>query len=288
MIKYFILILCLTTLTHAQDTEEEVLEVPDPAMTTPVVTTTESKNPLDDDKDFKARKGHLVTTFGAEGMTYEVPFEFDGVRKDFKPGDQELYGGRVGVGMEIYIGGGLNTTTKVEGYYVGTLFNSRKSADPEVENIEFAFTKTTGHVYGLEAAQSLGYLIDFPTKTLFGVRTVLVMEPFLEAGLGAAKAYNRVNYNYNTGPSPGVVEEYKMRVTDDLLSVRLSVGLNVISSEGYFLHMKLSQTHYNVTDREFEEEITRNQTGTIVERSGELDADLDPTYAFILGGGYKF
>lgn len=282
MQKLILLFILIAPLSHAQ-------EVLDPTLTTPVPVTT-SQSDLDRDRDFNPRRSHWVLSLGAEVLQYEVPVEFKGEREEFKKSDgrKTFYGGRLGIGYELYIGGGLNTTTKIEGFYSGTLFNSRQTADPDVEDIDFAYTKETGSLFGGEAAQSLGYIFDFSTKTLFGNKTMLYLEPYVEAGIGVAQAYNRLDYNYDTGAS-GVQESYKTTIRDNLVSGRLSVGMNVISSEGYFLHLKASQTIYNVLKREIDEEARPNMSPAPIRNDRtDKDAKIDPVYSFVLGGGYKF
>lgn len=122
---------------------------------------------VENDRDFNPYKSHWLVSFNFEGLKYEVPFEFAGARKSIKPRDQELWGGRLGIGGEVYLGAGFMTTTKLEGYYVGTLFARRLNAGPDDEDEDVAYTKRTGQVYGVDVSQSLGYLFNFKTKNPF-------------------------------------------------------------------------------------------------------------------------
>lgn len=271
------------TPTKETPAEEELYEKPSPELTTPVVTTLEADQPRGG-KEFNPRKSRLVTTFGFEGLKYDFEQSFKGEKKELKDESREFYGARLGTGYEIYLGAGFNTTSKVDVFYVGTTFNQKKSAAPDLD-VEFAYTKKTGSLWGAEVAQSIGYLFDMKSKNLFGDMIQLTIEPFIEAGIGRAYGYNKVAYNYETS----VVEKYERTVQDDLLSTRLSIGFNVISSQGYFLHLMASQTTYNLTDRKITEKSKQNgqpESPTVV--TFDDDASFDPIFSFVLGGGYKF
>lgn len=239
-------------------------------------------------RGFNPRKSHWLSTFGFEAMKYDVPFSFTGSEKSFKPNQQELWGGRVGFGGEIYLGAGINTVSKVEGYYMGTLFSRVLNAGPEDDDIEFAYSKRTGHIYGVDASQSLGFMFDMKTKNPFMDEwSYLTVEPYIEAGIGAAKAYNRVNYSYNTGPA-NVQERYKSRVNDTLSNARIGAGINFTSSSGYFLFLKATVNRYDITERKSK---TYTQPdgfpGNTVE-STDKNAKIDPITVYAIGGGYKF
>lgn len=249
---------------------------------TPVITTKISE----DDEKFNPRESHWITTFGFEGMKYETDYNFAGAEKNFKPADIELWGGRIGFGGEIYLGAGLVTTTKIEGYYVGTLFSRVLNAGPEDEDEEFAYSKRTGQVYGIDASQSIGFLFDMRTKNpIMEEWTYLTVEPYVEVGVGRAKAYNRVNYDYNTGTTN---EGYRKRIEDDLVSARIGGGINFTSTTGYFLYLKAFVNTFDITKRKTEE-YTRPNLGvgtTVTDEPDNVKIDAITTYA--IGGGYKF
>lgn len=266
------------------DAEAELYEKPSPEVSTPVVTTLEADQPRGG-KEFNPRKSHLVTSFSFEGLKYEFEQGYDGAKKDFKDTERELYGARLGVGYEMYLGAGFNTTTKLNGFYVGTLFEQKQTADPDVEDIDFAFSKRTSSFWGAEIAQSIGFLFDMRSKNLFGDMVKLTIEPFVEAGVGKAFAYNRINYFYDTTGTTagGTREAYRRTVSDNLTTMRLSAGFNVISTQGYFLHVMASVVNLDLTDRDVEE-----RTNFVDNASPAFTEDLDPTVSYTLGGGYKF
>ena len=272
------------TTTPPDDTEKELLTPPNPEVTTPVLTSSDNPDKI---RVFNPRKGHLITTFGFEGLKYEVPFDFrsNNNKKNFHPGTQDLFGARFGLGAEIYIGGGLNTTSKIEGYYVGTLFTKKRSADPDVPDVEeYAYYKKTGGLYGVDVAQSLGYLIDMKTYSVMGTMVQLTFEPFAEIGAGMAKAYNAIAYNYETS----FKESYRLRVSDDLLVGRIGGGFNIISGQGYFLHVKITQAKYDITKRKLAGRTTQSDGTTFSHDGSDNDVKIDPITTFIIGGGYKF
>lgn len=234
------------------------------------------------------RKSHWLSTFGFEGTKYDVPFNFTGAEKSFKPNQQELWGGRIGFGGEIYLGAGFNTVSKVEGYYMGTLFSRVLNAGPEDDDIEFAYSKRTGQIFGVDASQSIGFMFDMKTKNPFMDEwAYLTVEPFIEAGIGMARAYNRVNYSYDTGSS-GTQERYKSRINDDLINARVGAGVNLTSTSGFFLYLKATVNRYDITERKSK---TYTQPdglpGSTVETT-DKNAKIDPVTVYALGGGYKF
>ena len=249
----------------------------------------------EEDRKFNPRKSHWLTTFGFETLKYEAPFSFNGAQKNFKPSSQDFWGGRFGLGGEIYLGAGFNTTTKVEAYYVGTLFSRVLNAGPNDEDEEFSYSKRTGQLYGVDVSQSIGFLFNMKTKNPFMDEwTYLTVEPFVEAGIGKAWAYNRVNYNYDTGPynpgppPSGYREGYKASVEDELLNARIGGGINFTSNTGYFLYLKATVNTFDITSRKIKEYTRPNHgTGTTVERA-DNDVKISAITTYALGGGYKF
>lgn len=266
MIKLILLAsLVATTSLYAQEK---------PTAGTPALIEREVK----EDKDFNPRKGHFISGFSFEGMKYDVPFKFEGQKQNFSPKGLELWGGRILIGSEIYLGGGFNTTTKLEGYYLGTLFARAQ----EYKDIKFDFRKTTGQVYGIDLSQAIGYLFDMKTKNpILDEWAYLTVEPFIEAGIGKAYAYSRLNYSYQTNIS----ESYKHRINDDLVNARIGGGVNFTSNEGYFFFLKATVNKYDILKRKSEissSQASLNTSGT------EKNVKIDPVTIFAIGGGYKF
>lgn len=267
-----ILFLCLVLLPLSASAQDV-----DPTLTTEVT----------DSRLINHRASHWLVTFGFEGMDYQVPFEFEGERKSFKPKEQELYGGRLGFGRQFHLGKGIVTTTKVEGYYVGTLFEKAVNAAPEVETQTFSYSKKVGQVFGGEVIQSLGFMFDMKTKNPFlNTMTHLVVEPFIEAGFGQARAYNRTNYHYDTGPG-GVQEDYHHKVVDDLTTARIGVGINLTADTGHYFYLRASQQSFSLKERK-EEGWVKPNGGSVTPFDRKSDADLDSVMVYSFGGGYKF
>jgi hypothetical protein len=245
-----------------------------------------SEGSIIDGVHFNPYKNHFITSFGFEAMKYDVPYEFSGVKKNFHPRTQDLYGARLGLGNEIYLGGGVNTTTKVEGYYNGTMFSQILNGGAQDKDVKFAYTKRTGQVYGFDASQSIGVLFNMKAKNPFlDEWTYLTVEPFVEAGLGVGRAYNSINYSYNLDTTN---ERYKRAINDSLTNMRLGIGVNFTSSESFFFFIKATQSRYNVTSRKIEG-FTRQNGGTdIFESSKPKNVSMDAIMVYSLGGGYKF
>lgn len=242
------------------------------------------------EKKFNPYKSHFITYFGFEGLKYEVPFSFTGDRKSFSPHDQDLWGGRIGIGEEIYLGGGISTTTKIEGYYVGTLFSQAINSGPDEDSVEFAFTKKTGQVYGVDASQSLGFIFDMKTKNPFLQEwAYLTVEPYVEFGMGVASAYNRINYAYDTGTTPTAAQEsYRLRVIDQIVNTKVGGGVNFTSSDGYFFFMKATVNRFDILKRKSEGFSQPTGQPTELIDTTDKSVKMDPITVYAIGGGYKF
>ncbi len=241
-----------------------------------------------DDGRFNPYESHFIAYFGLEGLSYEVPYAFKGAKQSFSERQQELWGGRFGIGEEIYLGGGINTTTRLEGYYVGTLFARDVNAGSDNDNVDIGFTKRTGQVYGVDASQSLGFVFDMKTKNPFlDEWSYMTVEPYVEIGLGFASAYNRINYNYDTTAS-GVQEGYRLRVTDQILNTKFAAGVNFTSSSGYFFFMKGTVNRFDITKRKTVGFSQPDGQPTELIDTSTKSVKMDPVITYAIGGGYKF
>lgn len=249
---------------------------------TPVMTTESPQ----DNRVIDHKKSHWLTSFGFESMKYKTENDFDGVKSNFKPNEQEFWGGRIGVGGQIYLGAGLITTSKIEGYYMGTLFSRVLNGGAQDANVKFAYTKKTGQIYGADASQSLGFIFNMKTRNPFMDEwTYLTVEPYVEAGIGAARAYNRTNYSYALESTN---EIYRLKVEDELVNAKLAVGVNFTSNKGYFLYLKATQNRYDVTSRKASKLLKNNDSATPVASEPTLSDKIAPIMIYALGGGYKF
>lgn len=290
-----------TDLPEEIKTEEEFVAPAVPGAVKPVAEDTRPspvftmKAEVEDKKRFNPRASHWVTTFGFETSKYEVipekKFEFEGEKKNFRNEQQELWGGRIGFGGEVYLGAGFVTRSMLEGYYMGTLFSRILNGGDEAEDIEFAYTKRTGQILGGDAAQSLGWMFDLKTKNPFmDEMTYLIVEPYIEAGIGLGWAYQNINHSYDTTApaSPGgVAERYKLRVRDDLLNARIGGGINLTSSTGFFLNLRATINRFEVTKRNIDGFKTQSGSTTVFDETNK-NAKIDPIVIYTLGGGYKF
>ena len=260
-----------------------VEQTPPPAVSTPVITTEIPK----DDRYIDHRKSHWITTFGFEGLKYELPFEFRGVKRNFKDREQELYGARVGVGGQLYLGAGFFTTSKVEGFYNGTLFTKIQNAGPEDDDEDVSQIKRTGGIYGAEISQQLGVIIEFRTKNPFMDEwAYLTFEPFVEAGLGVASAYNSVSYFYD---SAGVIDEgYRQRISDKLTNAKVGAGFNLTGRSGFFMYARATVNRFDITERKIRTYAKQDQQAATTNNQTVKDAKIEPITMFAVGGGYKF
>ncbi len=258
--------------------EEKPIEVPEVKPEQRMVTDALEK------RDFTPRESHWYSTFGFEAMEYELPFQYVGQEERFTAEKRQLYGGRIGFGGELHIGAGLMTSTRLEGYYMGTLFESVQSADPGGPDEDVATIKDAGQIFGADAVQTLSYLWDFQAKNPFmDTYSYMTIEPFIEAGIGKAQAFNKKDYNYDTSIKEGYDQSFK----DDLTNVKLGAGINLTSRQGFFLFLKATQNRYDIAKRTTKG--FSKQDGQGQQQVGSNPSTkLDPIMVYSLGGGYKF
>lgn len=239
---------------------------------------------VEDDKRFNPRKSHWYSTFGFEAMEYDLPFSYAGQEETINAEKRKLYGGRLGFGGELYLGAGFMTSTRVEGYYMGTLFESAKTAAPEIDGEDVSLVKDSGQIYGVDAVQTLSYLFDLRVKNPFmDTYSNMVIEPFVEAGIGRAQAWNKKDYFYDAATK----EEYDQSFKDELTNVKVGGGLNITGSNGFFLYLKATQNRYDITKRTTKGyQYANGQPRSDVDPNPSTKLDAIMVYSF--GGGYKF
>lgn len=239
-----------------------------------------------DPDEYKPRESHWYATFGFEAMEYDLPFQYVGDKEKYGPEKRQLYGGRLGFGGEIHLGAGFMTSTRIEGYYMGTLFEKAKTADPGLEDEDIATAKDSGQIYGADAVQTLSYLWDIRTRNPFmDTDSYVTIEPFVEAGIGRAQAWNKKDYSYNIPTQ--TVEEYDQSFKDELTNVKIGGGINITSRKGFFLYLRATQNRYDITKRTTKGYGYPNG-GSRTDVDPNPSTKLDPIMVYSLGGGYKF
>lgn len=274
----------IVEVTPAPAVEEKVAPVaPAPAATSTVDVD-------DEDRPFNHRKSNWVSVFGFETVKYTLPLEFTGASDYFKEKERDLYGARLGFGREFYLGWGFLLQGRVDGFYMGTLFEGIKTADPEFSGTDVSNEKDTGSYYGADAVAHLGWMFDYKTKNIFlGDMTYMAMELFVEAGVGKGTSYQRKEYNFDAAS----VDQYDFIMEDEFTTNSIAAGINVLStSSGFFLNLKATQVNISLDKRTIREKkleggASGSSAGAFVKRT-DNDADIDPVTIFAIGGGYKF
>ncbi len=254
----------------------------------PVIFANETvRTELQNRYGYTPRGNHWISTFGFETTKYPTAYNFNGAKQTYRPNEIELFGGRLGFGGEIYLGKGFHTATKLEGYYFGSLFSKKKTASPEFKDVTTSSRKDTSSLYGGDISQTLSFMFDMKTKNPFmGEWTYLAVEPFVEAGIGMGRAHNRRKYITDLA---SVNEQYKASVSDEFTTTKLAVGINFISTSGYFLYLKATQYDYNINKRTIKSYSQPNgQAGVQSPKETLKNVSTDPAMVYAIGGGYKF
>ncbi|HXH32585.1 MAG TPA: hypothetical protein VNJ01_17435 [Bacteriovoracaceae bacterium] len=235
---------------------------------------------------FLKKTSHWVFNFNFEYLKYDVPFAFAGEKKNIRPENRDFFGGRFGFGRELFLRPGIISTTRLDGYFNGTLdLTNLKGGDDEDAEV-FSKYKREGYLYGLDINQTLGYLFEMKTKNpMMEDMTYLTIEPYVLAGVGAARAFNSVVYEYDLT----VVEKYNVEINDDLANFRLGIGLNFTSNLGYFFNIGVTQNNYKILERKLKGEFQRNgDASPTLQNDTMKDVSIDEIWIYSLGGGFKF
>lgn len=234
---------------------------------------------------YNPAKSNWVSTFGFEAQGLPVERNFQGLGKSFQDKNEMLAGARLGFGRDFYLGKGFTTRTQVEGYFVGTLFEPKKSVTSEDKKAENSYSQKDGNIWGGEISQVLSHVSEFNAPNFIGDHKIkMYFEPFLEAGIGMGKTNFRFDYLMNTQT---VAEKYRKVLDNTFLSQKVSIGVNIISNTGYFLTLKASQLAHRITDSKSYEMVGQN--GAMSRRDvDQKDDSVNFAYSYYLGGGYKW
>lgn len=239
---------------------------------------------IDRVKLYNPRKSNWISSFGFEAQGLPVERNFQGQGKSFSDKNELLAGGRLGFGREFHLGAGIYTRTLLEGYFVGTLFEPKKSVTKASQATHDSYTQKKGNIWGGEISQSLSFITDFQAPVFLSDHKVkMYFEPFIEGSIGVGKS----NFHFDYQMRDGVTEDYRKVIDNTFNSQKLSVGMNFISTTGYFLTIKASQITQQITDSKSYERVGIN--GTVNRRDlDQKDETINLAYTYYIGGGYKW
>lgn len=234
---------------------------------------------------YNPQKSNWVSSFGFEAQGLPVERDYQGQGKSFVDKNELLAGARLGVGREFYLGAGFFTRTSIEGYFVGTLFEPTKAVTKEDKKATTSYTQKKGNIWGGEVSQTLSYITEFNAPSFIGEHKVkMYFEPFVEAGIGMGKTYFRFDYTMRTA---SINEDYRKVLDNTFISQKLSVGMNFISTTGYFLTLKASQLAHQVGESK-SYEMAGNGGGMNRRDIDQKNETINLSYSYYLGGGYKW
>jgi hypothetical protein len=227
-----------------------------------------------------ALKSQWIFSLGAEQSRYYLPWDYTSPSKNFRHKGRTLSGGRFTFGREFSLFAGLIASTKIEGYYLGTLFTKAETGGQEA-GIDITQTKRTGQLAGADVVLSLGYSFPMSFRDLFiGQMNYLRFEPYVEIGTGRAWAFNKLYY---TDIRDGG-REYEHIFSDVLLNSRLSIGFNLTSLSNYFMYVRATANDFTISERTIDRRVDGASDPTIK----QTDAKMAPVMIYAVGGGYKF
>jgi hypothetical protein len=243
-------------------------------------------------EEFTAMKSHWQALYAFEMFKLQTPFNFTNGKgnKIFTQQDQQLFGGRLGFGRNLYIGGGLNTTSRVEGFYAGAAFGNVKTARPDADQ-NISTKKVNSQNYGVDICQSIGFIFEAKMKNPFmDQMTYMTIEPFIEAGAGVSNARSKASYDYDTSV---YVDHYRHTIDDKIANARVGAGINIAGRSGFFMFLRVSQNRYKILDRKTSGYSQPNGQGatnldTAAQKNADKNVKLNAITMFTLGGGYSF
>jgi hypothetical protein len=239
------------------------------------------------DASYEPFKSHWFTSFGFDTVKYDPEMsDYDGLKRNFKDQIFEEYGARLGFGREIYLGGGVFTGLKVEGFYNSLLMNLNEPATRDNDDLIISETRKVGLIYGVQASMSLSKSWQAIFKNpILDERVILFIEPFVEGGLGYARAFHKIDYYFNV---PATTDEfYEMEVEDKLALAHVATGINLTSTSGYFFFLKGQALRTQITDRAIRGR-SLVDGGAIENVSKNENSGGSTMMLYSLGGGYKF
>ncbi|MFA7613253.1 MAG: hypothetical protein WCY48_03385, partial [Candidatus Caldatribacteriota bacterium] len=228
---------------------------------------------------YNPNKSNWVSIFGLEAQGLPVERNYSGQNKSFSNKDEVLTGARIGIGRDFYLGKGFVTRTQIEGYFVGTLFEPKKSVGGG--DLERSFSQKQGNIWGGEVSQVLSYITEFNAPAfMLDHKIKMYFEPFIEAGIGMGKSFFRFNYQMRTD---SLNEDYRTQIDNSFVSQKFSVGINLIAQNGYFFTMKASQVAHQISDSKSFERVNG------VKRDLDQKNDtVNLAFSYYLGGGYRW
>ncbi len=244
------------------------------------------------DEEFTAKKSHWQALYAFEMFKLQTPFKFTNGKnnKIFTEEDEQLFGGRLGFGRNLYIGGGLNTTSRLEAFYAGAAFGNVKTANPDADQ-NISTKKVNGQNYGADICQSLGFIFEAKMMNPFmDQMTYMTIEPFVEVGAGVSNARSKASYDYDTG---AYVDHYRHTIDDKIANARIGAGINIAGRTGFFMFLRVTQNRYKILNRKttgYTQPNGQSSTDldTDAQRKADKNVNINPITMFTLGGGYSF
>lgn len=238
-------------------------------------------------KDFKSKKlrdSKWIFDTGANFVQYPTTLpEFTGTHESVKKDSQaNIYGLTLGFGREFFLGAGVSTTVKLNGFYSKTLEKNVGQAAEDVD-IDLAEKYDVNMVYGTDATISLNYLFE---------NSIVNVQPFVEfgAGTGASRIEKKYSFRGVTGSATASNPElYDIAMEETFNYAKTSVGLNFISNSGIVSYIKATRLGLNVSSRETTGSIqTQGNAKTSADsKQTNLDESLEVVSAS-LGMGFLF
>lgn len=227
-------------------------------------------------------KSHWFFKTGLEYIKYESTFpEFEGQHETIEENEQQdIFGYGLYFGREFYFGKGVSSSLTLGGFVSKTISKDIGKAARDID-FDMATVRRAHQIGQAEATLSLNYLID---------NEVLDVQPFIEGGLGVGSATIEKQYQREPVEGASFAEDYDVKTEEQYTFSKISVGANVIASNGVSSYFKVSMMTTLISERETTGDSNAYGTTTVVnqDKSEENLTDTSNMLMASIGLGYLF
>lgn len=246
------------------------------------------RDEVSEQKSYKPRESHYQFSFGIGLNSADASFEeFSGSTQGIHDKSYDVLSYRLDFGRQTYLGNRFSLLTRLEAYYGNERNRTEGIASEDVplsikNNVELA------QLYGADLSLGLTrtYIIT-GQNIIFGTDYKLYFEPFFEVTAGYGKGLYTIDYEYNDLTS--VEEYYSSQVKDDILTTKVSIGFNLISTSNFFLVYRLGYGQTNALKRDIKYEYQADgDASSTTGSSSKNGVRYNSSVFHTLGGGYRF
>ncbi|MCB9095892.1 MAG: hypothetical protein H6621_12560 [Halobacteriovoraceae bacterium] len=177
----------------------------------------------------KIYKKHWYFTLDTTLIMYNNPLSYTGSKNTFKSKEHLPYiGPTLAIGYAFPLSSSFWTSTQISGFFYQNKEREIERAKEEYP-LSIRDSIVDNKMYGLFISQT--FTIRMKMGSYF-------FEPFAQIGIGYALANNKLKYTYDDLVN---MEEYYVRVDEELAFQNVALGFNILSKNGIYLFTKIQK-----------------------------------------------